>query len=59
MHSHLRLREQRSAVSPTAFIRYSTYSSDHIKRLKLERLLEGHGEELAPAMPECFQHVPQ
>ena len=44
MHTHLRLREQNLAGPPAKFVRGATYDSALIKRLKLERLLNGHGE---------------
>ena len=45
MHSLLRLREHTPARSPQAFVHEASYESDLIKRLKLERVLDGHGEK--------------
>lgn len=51
MHTHLRLREQNLAGPPAKFVRTASYDSALIKRLKLERLLNGHGEGKAGPYP--------
>lgn len=44
MHARLRLREQSLVGSPAKFVSGVSYDSALVKRLKLDRLLNGHGK---------------